>query len=109
MDKYGRVLAYVFVNGKSVQETLLQEGYARVAYIYYPPYKYLSQYQIDESTAKNQGLRIWSKPGLVTDNGFIGCADGSASAQTPTPAPSTAPSVAPGLRQVAKPSSSPIV
>ncbi len=54
VDKYGRVLAYVFVNGKSVQETLLQEGYARVAYIYYPPYKYLSQYQTDESTAKNR-------------------------------------------------------
>jgi micrococcal nuclease len=90
VDKYGRLLAYVFVNGKSVQETLLQEGYARVAYIYYPPYKYLSHYQTDESIAKNKELHIWSKPGLVTDNGFIGCADGSASAQTPAPAPKVA-------------------
>lgn len=32
-DKYGRLLAYVFVNGSSVQETLLKEGYARVAYL----------------------------------------------------------------------------
>lgn len=91
VDKYGRVLAYVFVNGKSVQGTLLQEGYARVAYIYYPPYKYLSQYQSDERIAKNQGLHIWSKPGLVTENGFIGCADDSASVPEPAPAPSVAP------------------
>jgi micrococcal nuclease len=27
-DKYGRMLAYVFVEGVSVQETLLKEGYA---------------------------------------------------------------------------------
>ena len=43
-DKYGRLLAYVFVDGKSVQETLLKEGYARVAYIYEPTYKYLDQF-----------------------------------------------------------------
>nr|WP_281250291.1 thermonuclease family protein [Virgibacillus proomii] len=33
-DKYGRLLAYVYVDGKSVQETLLKEGLPRVAYIY---------------------------------------------------------------------------
>jgi micrococcal nuclease len=77
-DKYGRLLAYVFVNGASVQETLLKEGYARVAYIYEPPYKYLNQYRNDENTAKSQQLNIWSKSGYVTDTGFKGCADSSA-------------------------------
>ncbi|MBL5769040.1 thermonuclease family protein [Bacillus sporothermodurans] len=73
-DKYGRLLAYVFVDGKSVQETLLKEGYARVAYIYEPPYKYLSKYQKAEDIAKNKHSNIWSKSGLVTDKGFNGCA-----------------------------------
>ncbi|MEK4876109.1 thermonuclease family protein [Bacillus sp. FSL W8-0102] len=73
-DKYGRLLAYVFVDGKSVQEELLKEGYARVAYIYDPPYKYLSAYENDEKTAQNKHLNIWSDPSYVTDKGFNGCA-----------------------------------
>ncbi|WP_429731872.1 thermonuclease family protein [Bacillus smithii] len=73
-DKYGRLLAYVFVDGKSVQEELLKEGYARVAYIYDPPYKYLSTFENDEKVAQNKQLNIWSDPGFVTDKGFNGCA-----------------------------------
>ena len=73
-DKYDRLLAYVFVNGISVQETLLKEGYARVAYIYEPPYKFLSQYEKAEDAARDNNLNIWSKPGLVSENGFNGCA-----------------------------------
>lgn len=73
-DKYDRLLAYVFVDGKSVQETLLKEGYARVAYIYEPPYKYLSRYKKAEDAAKAKHSNIWSKSGLVTDKGFNGCA-----------------------------------
>lgn len=73
-DKYGRLLAYVFVDGKSVQEKLLKDGYARVAYIYNPPYKYLSKYQSDEKIAENKHLNIWSQSGFVTDKGFNGCA-----------------------------------
>jgi micrococcal nuclease len=74
-DKYGRLLAYVFVDGKSVQEELLKEGYARVAYIYDPPYKYLSTFENDEKVAQNKHLNIWSDPGYVTDKGFNGCAN----------------------------------
>lgn len=76
-DKYGRLLAYVFVNGSSVEETLLKEGYARVAYIYEPPYKYLSQFEADESVAKGQHLHIWAKAGYATDRGFVGCVNTS--------------------------------
>lgn len=47
-DAYGRLLAYVYVDGKSVQESLLNEGLARVAYILNPPYKYLKLYRVDE-------------------------------------------------------------
>jgi endonuclease YncB( thermonuclease family) len=72
-DSYGRLLAYVYVDGKSVQETLLTEGYARVAYIMNPPYKYLPQYTTDESLAKRRGVNIWSRTGFVTNWGFKGC------------------------------------
>ncbi|WP_026678178.1 thermonuclease family protein [Fictibacillus gelatini] len=72
-DKYGRLLAYVFVDGKSVQETLLKEGYARVAYVYEPPYKYLSTYEKAEDSAQAKHLRIWSRSGYVTNRGFVGC------------------------------------
>lgn len=37
-DAYGRLLAYVYTDGQSVQEVLLKEGFARVAYIMNPPY-----------------------------------------------------------------------
>ena len=72
-DSYGRLLAYIYVDGKSVQETLLREGYARVAYVMNPPYKYLPQYKADESLAKRNKLNIWSRTGFVTNWGFRGC------------------------------------
>jgi micrococcal nuclease len=78
-DKYGRLLAYVFVNGKSVQEKLLKEGYARVAYVYDPPYQYLDEFDQAEQRAKNQSLRIWSQKGYATNRGFNGCEKGSQS------------------------------
>ncbi|KMN57414.1 endonuclease [Bacillus velezensis] len=73
-DKYGRMLAYVYADGKSVQETLLKEGLARVAYVYEPNTKYLDTYKKDEQAAKDKDLKIWSKNGYVTDKGFNGCA-----------------------------------
>lgn len=72
-DKYDRLLAYVYVDGKSVQESLLKEGLARVAYVYEPNTKYLDQYKEDENSAKSKQLAIWSKSGYVTDKGFNGC------------------------------------
>ncbi|PLS02485.1 thermonuclease family protein [Neobacillus cucumis] len=73
-DSYGRLLAYVYVDGQSVQETLLREGFARVAYIMNPPYKYLSLYREDERLAQRGQLNIWSKPNFVREWGFNGCA-----------------------------------
>ncbi|MFC4799474.1 thermonuclease family protein [Neobacillus sp. GCM10023253] len=72
-DGYGRLLAYVFVDGKSIQETMLQEGLARVGYIMNPPYKYLKLYKDDESQEKRNKENIWSRPGFVTKWGFNGC------------------------------------
>ncbi|MFD0824631.1 thermonuclease family protein [Neobacillus sp. M.A.Huq-85] len=72
-DSYGRLLAYVYVDGKSVQETLLKEGFARVAYIMDPPYKYLRLFREDEYIAKKRRVKIWSLPNYVTYRGFEGC------------------------------------
>lgn len=72
-DGYGRLLAYVYVDGKSVQETLLQDGLARVGYIMNPPYKYLKLYKDDENLARRGHMNIWSRSGFVTKWGFAGC------------------------------------
>ncbi|MEH7177920.1 thermonuclease family protein [Neobacillus vireti] len=72
-DSYWRMLAYVYVDGESIQETLLKEGYARVAYIMDPPYTYLDQFREDESLAKKRKINIWSRAYFVTNWGFSGC------------------------------------
>ena len=72
-DSYGRLLAYVYVDGKSVQGTLLKEGYARVAYIMNPPYKYLEQFREEENKAKREKINIWSRLNFVKNWGFNGC------------------------------------
>jgi micrococcal nuclease len=72
-DAYGRLLVYVYVDGSSVQETLLKEGFARVAYIMNPPYKYLNLFRKDEGLAKRSQLNVWSQKDYVTNRGFNGC------------------------------------
>ncbi|OMP68048.1 thermonuclease family protein [Domibacillus epiphyticus] len=70
LDKYDRILVYVYVNGKSVQETLLEEGMARVAYIYPPNTRYLNDFEIKQETAKKKEIGIWAIENYVTDRGF---------------------------------------
>jgi micrococcal nuclease len=72
-DKDGRLLAYVFVNGTSIQETLLKEGLARVSANDKQRYKYTIPFISAQTIAKNNQLNIWSKADYVTDNGFKQC------------------------------------
>ncbi|MFC0189252.1 thermonuclease family protein [Fictibacillus aquaticus] len=69
-DKYGRLLAYVYVNGSSVQEALLREGLARVAYVYAPNTKYADEYRIIQSEAQQNEKGIWSLENYATEDGF---------------------------------------
>lgn len=69
-DKYGRLLAYVFVGGKSYEGLQLLKGLARVAYIFPPNTKYLGQYRADEASARAKGLNIWSVSGYAQADGF---------------------------------------
>lgn len=89
IDKYDRLLAYVYVDGKSVQETLLAEGMARVAYVYPPNTRHLTPFEEVQATAKKKGLGIWSVENYATDSGFNGDAvpatkPSSSTAKNPT-------------------------
>lgn len=77
-DKYNRSLAWLWIDGTLLQESLIQEGLASVAYLY-GDYKYVNLLQEKESIAKQKQLGIWSnyietKPDLTwTGIGIIVC------------------------------------
>ena len=69
-DRYGRLLAYVYVDGEMLNQTLVEEGYARVGYVYEPNTRHLEKQEAAEEKARNEKLRIWSVGGYVTERGF---------------------------------------
>ena len=58
MDKYDRLLAWVFIDGKLLQEELVENGYAKVAYLY-DNYKYASILKEKQELASAQNLGVW--------------------------------------------------
>ncbi len=69
-DKYGRLLYYVYVDGKSVQEELLKRGFARVAYVYPPNVKYVDKYRSIQKEAQKAKIGIWSVENYVQKDGY---------------------------------------
>ncbi|WP_024985216.1 thermonuclease family protein [Brevibacillus borstelensis] len=69
-DKYGRLLYYVYVDGKSVQEQLLEKGLARVAYVYVPNVKYVDKYHEIQAKAQKAGVGIWSIENYAQEDGY---------------------------------------
>lgn len=69
-DKYGRLLAYVYVGNTLVQEQLLKEGLARVAYVYPPNTRHLDRFEAAQKIAKDKKIGIWSLEDYVSSNGF---------------------------------------
>lgn len=59
IDKYGRVLGWIFVDGELLQEDLVKNGYAEVKYLY-GDYKYTKNLQRLEKKAKKEKLNMWS-------------------------------------------------
>lgn len=59
-DRYGRLLAYVFVDGQLLQETLVSDGLAKIAYVKNKEAKYLKRLEEKQELAKQQHLGIWS-------------------------------------------------
>ena len=59
-DKYGRLLAFIHVDGELLQEKLIELGYAKVAYIY-GDYAYVSELREKEEIAKKNHVGIWQE------------------------------------------------
>lgn len=70
LDDYGRLLAYIYVDGESVQQQLLTSGHARVAYVFPPNTRYLDEFENAEQQAKDQSIGIWEFENYATDRGF---------------------------------------
>lgn len=58
-DKYNRYLAWIWADGELVQDNLIKQGLAKVAYLY-GDYKYASRLEQSENVAKTQKVNIWS-------------------------------------------------
>lgn len=69
-DDYGRLLAYLYVDGESVQQQLLETGHARVAYAFPPNTRYLEDFEEAEQSAKEKEIGIWEYDNYATERGF---------------------------------------
>jgi len=68
-DKYDRALMYVYVDGKLLQDILIEEGLARVGYAYEPNTSLLSTAENPSSVKRVPFAigeeRLFTKPGLI--------------------------------------------
>lgn len=62
-DKYGRKLAYVFVDGKLLEELIVKNGYAEVKYIN-------SNYKYYNTLIEAQNKAIENKKGIYSDSDY---------------------------------------
>lgn len=98
-DQYGRLLAYVCLDGQMFNEVLLEEGYAQ-AYPYEPNTTHEDRFAAAQEEARMAGLGIWGLPlteqceladrGNGIGEGSPGC-EGAATA-TASPSASASPS-----------------
>ena len=58
-DKFDRLLAWVFLDGKLLQSDLVENGYAKVAYLY-DDYKYTKTLIEKQELASAKGIGIWN-------------------------------------------------
>lgn len=58
-DKYGRLLGYVYVDGKMYNKTLLEEGYARLA-TYPPNVRYVDDFKEIQKQAQQNKKGFWN-------------------------------------------------
>ncbi len=60
LDRYGRVLAYVWLpDGRHVNEEMVAQGYAH-EYTYELPYRYQDEFQAAEAEARDADRGLWS-------------------------------------------------
>lgn len=59
LDKYKRTLGWIYVDGSLLQKELIEEGYAKVAYIY-GDYLYTNELKNVEKNIKEKKIGVWS-------------------------------------------------
>jgi thermonuclease len=59
-DRYGRNLGWVFLDGELLQKDLVENGYAKVEYLY-GKYKYVEELKELETKAKKAKKGLWQK------------------------------------------------
>lgn len=59
-DKYGRLLAWIFIDGQLLQKDLVANGYAKIAYLY-GDYKYTSELETVQEIASLKEIGIWNE------------------------------------------------
>ncbi|MRH43884.1 nuclease [Aquibacillus halophilus] len=69
-DKYDRLLVYLWIGNQTFNEMLLEGGYARLAYVYDPPYTHYKAYMKAQNRAKDGELGIWNLDNYVHEDGF---------------------------------------
>ena len=70
LDKYDRHLVWVFVDGKLLQEKVIENGLAEVAYLY-GDYKYTSTLETAQEEAKNNQVGMWSNETKEDNTSYI--------------------------------------
>lgn len=58
-DKYGRLLAYVYLDGQMYNKLLLQKGYAKLA-TYPPNVKYVDDFKVLQKEARKNKVGLWA-------------------------------------------------
>lgn len=59
-DIYDRLLAYVFIEDENINQTMIEDGYAK-EYTYKTPYLYQSSFKQAEQSAQEQRLGLWNE------------------------------------------------
>ncbi len=68
-DRYGRLLAYVWLGEELVNKKLIENGLARVA-VFPPNTKYVDEFRSAQEKARQAELGIWSIENYVHEKGF---------------------------------------
>ncbi|PLT33786.1 thermonuclease family protein [Bacillus sp. V5-8f] len=68
-DRYGRMLAYIWVDGELYNETLIKKGLARVA-TFPPDVKYVNRFIEKQKEAQKKGVGIWSIENYVQEKRY---------------------------------------
>jgi micrococcal nuclease len=87
-DKYGRLLAYVWIGNTTYQEMVLEKGLAATAYLY-NDLTMLEEFHKAQDIARNKKIGVWSIPGYAHvdhDHGFHYEKEVAAAKPAPKPA-----------------------